>query len=1290
MELVFTVYLFMSLLVQASESTKTKRICVFNNNQVRLLNNTVSSYYVTTSFNATTCSYTTTSIENAISNLTSDSTITFYTDFVILDQVLTIIDKENILIQGKEKYTSINCSHFQAGIEFIRITNLTLKNLAFYSCSGKAYSNILYSSSCIPTFIRSGMLIHNSSNIEIEYLNISSSNGTGLAIVNTQGIIQLHKCNFSNNTGNRDDSEAMKSGGLLIQLAETTTASYYSISSCSFEGNDASLPIKKFKNILIFSKDYRNMCDVGVGGGFAVILLDNANNIQIQISECTFSDNTAQKGGGLFVLLFSDTTNKSNNTVTVNNVRFENNHGVKGGGGAYLESIFPRQQQQVNNTIKFKDCRFFNNNAKLYGGGTALKSSQSLYVPEMNMDNRYSFSECNWTSNYARYGSAIDINKNPLEMLFFSHIPTPMFANCIFDSNHAHRHYDPSHKKYRSGIGILMLTSFSISIRGFIIFRNNEGSAVYLASSALQFYSGSYGEFTNNSGFNGGAISSHGFSSIVLNDRTEIIFDGNRAKRRGGAIHYASIDKHDDTSSRSCFFQYDGTEKDPALRNITLTFIGNEAENLGGRQVDRIGNSIYVVNLRPCIYLCLHINRHPTTENVFDCIGNFSFENKSYEVSTSGRFLNGTNEVLKAIPGQVVHINISMTDDLSQPTTGSYYALVEGNNTSYLRIKNSSSIISDNQIRIYGKPDDKGTLTLSKLGFRTVSTNYEVEMVQCPPGYIFNEGNLECQCGDGEWKSISMCDPTFSNAILKRGYWIGYVLKGNESILMEGYCPKYYCYYNKHQKNLHILPNMSNSSILDMSICANRTGRLCGKCREGYSVFYHTSVRTCRQNRLCSVGWLFYFISELFPLTIMFIVVIFFDIRFTSGYATGLIFYAQAFDSLSIHAKDFINFPDGVYELIQINTLIYSFVNFDFFNHQHLSFCIWKRASTLDVLIFKFVTIAYAILLIMITIWLMNVCIVCRHCKFLHVRTVKNSVIHGLSALLVMVYGQCAKISFYILDYTDLFTANIDGTKSIRVVSLDGSMDYLNGSHLAYAIPAIVCILTLILIPPILLILYPLVFKIFHYLGVKESSKFHHLFLNQLTKLKPFLDVFQCDFKDNFRFFSGLYFIYRVTLLTGKFFSGLTELYFFMQSQLITMLFIHALVQPFQKKAHNIINSMLFFNLNIINGLTFYNYRYTREDYYIYGGQIINVIASIQVILISLPPLLVLIYLIYLLVVKCKQKLCNSLLYKIRRKNNDVRSSRERPWSEDEMPARLLGIEDTFNTEYSLSSLKQI
>ena len=73
----------------------------------------------------------------------------------------------------------------------------------------------------------------------------------------------------------------------------------------------------------------------------------------------------------------------------------------------------------------------------------------------------------------------------------------------------------------------------------------------------------------------------------------------------------------------------------------------------------------------------------------------------------------------------------------------------------------------------------------------------------------------------------------------------------------------------------------------------------------------------------------------------------------------GFVFFAQVFDLFSITANGFFWFPSTAFRALITIRAIYRFLNFDFFSANELAFCLWKGASLLNMIVFKFVTVAY-------------------------------------------------------------------------------------------------------------------------------------------------------------------------------------------------------------------------------------------------------------------------------------------------------------------------------------------
>lgn len=257
--------------------------------------------------------------------------------------------------------------------------------------------------------------------------------------------------------------------------------------------------------------------------------------------------------------------------------------------------------------------------------------------------------------------------------------------------------------------------------------------------------------------------------------------------------------------------------------------------------------------------------------------------------------------------------------------------------------------------------------------------------------------------------------------------------------------------------------------------------------------------------------------------------------------------------------------------LLTIFASIVKAFNLNFFALPHLSFCLFEGANSLNLLAFHYVTVVYSLLLILLTVVVMNIrCNKIRtHFRFL-VRRRKTafffrSIVHGLSGFLVMCYARTTLISLRLLTPTRLY----GGGKQKRdlVVFYYGELDFLKTEHLKYAIPAILALVFVTFPPPFFLLIYPLCYKVLALLKLEES-KFTKILCRvvPLEKFKPFFDSIQSTFRDNCRFFAGLYYSYRLsTLLIFVIARNVIQFYFLLELQFVLMLALHAWVQPYKK-----------------------------------------------------------------------------------------------------------------------------
>ena len=761
--------------------------------------------------------------------------------------------------------------------------------------------------------------------------------------------------------------------------------------------------------------------------------------------------------------------------------------------------------------------------------------------------------------------------------------------------------------------------------------------------------------FQENRGFRGVAIAMHGLSTIQFQDESVFKFSNNRATEAGGAIYVQYIEKHTDFWSTKCFLQYIGKNKLP--KNATFRFENNSA---GHRTASHnLGDSIYVTQVTSCLEDCILPFTNHSLPVPYDkkCLGDFVFVQSSTDrrqISSSAKcfvssilsnegcqdFVDSNDDsglldkkgAIHFIPGKSKILPLKLMNDLGYEMPFEVSVAITTKKSS-VHVNSAHSFLTSNSLILYGKPNEIARIRLTTLDAHKFDLNFKVLMEKCPPGFVFSNDSNKCVCSINNkyFKGIRACYTTFQAAI-QYGYWIGHENKTVGSNLASAICPNGFCklHYNEYPAYHTRLPLNASDDISQFVCNEGRNGVVCGSCRENHSVYYNSQYFHCNNNDLCHLGWLFYILSELVPITILFLIIIMFNISFTSGPLNGVIFFMQMVSTVRIQAEGFIWFHPNIYKLKQVHQFIYDIFNLDFFHiEKDLSFCLWEGATALDLLAFRYVTILYSLVLVIVTVFLLRQC----NCSFCgkSLPTFKGSIIHGLSAFLVMSYSVCTRVSLSILTPVTLHIGP-DYRNNPRykyVVYYNGDYSYMGSEHLMYAIPAIFFIVTAAIIPPLLLLSYPLCYKLFALFKIDES-KFVQITCKiiPLEKIKPLFDSIQGAFKDRYRFFAGLYFVYRFACIISFALSDtFTKHYILTGVFFALMMAAQGAFRPYKKGWQNLLEASLFFNLFVINALAFYNYivlfYHNKVD--------LEVIIAVQNVLVLLPLLYLVSYIVYCL-----------------------------------------------------------
>jgi predicted outer membrane repeat protein len=1219
----------------------------------------------------------------------SDVHIDIKTPYLQLSTNVIFANLSSLTINGhgEPSLTTINCTtnsiaKLSAGIVLSNIEKVTLNNLSLNFCGSvidRKVKNKIYSSA---------LTIFHCKNVQLNRLVIVRSRGIGLTILNYEdGEVIIKSTIFKENTQPKKHRQhsIMGGGGVYIIVSQQNLLdqrTLYYFDNCTFENNSARTEYHKLYHTL--NNQGMQLEGYGQGGGISVVIESGTSNVSVSFINCKFIANNAFFGGGLYVSISGSSNLITRNVrVEIRDSFFEGNGGdcdsnfnQSFGGGADLnfDMISDKSTEIIDSQYLMRNVTFVNNCAIVGGGVYYFCDSGTI-----DSSNSIIFDNCTWQGNQAHLGSAFAMIPNYFLRLFKGFTTNPVFHDCLFSendvfSNHSHTHN--THTRY-AGLGTIYIDNYDIRFHGYNHFVNNWGSAVYITNAIVDFQNSSV-DFVNNTGLQGGAIALMGSSVMYVGSNNHYKFINNTAIHEGGAIYVFMTNSAEFITPGSCFIQHSGIKSN----NISVAFKGNRAT---------AGHAIYATSIRPCQI----INDKTKTLKVINAstllnVKGITFDRPAEtQVATDGAILQGSKSRSTPhmiIPGEKYKHGVILSDDLEHVVTdASFKVSIVETHKGIVQFDDDSTVYVGNEIQLRGRRGSTATLDLQTTSPRKTYIRLELELVECPPGYSFNDKHLTCSCSADAHVGFLRCNRESFYSYLLPGYWAGQMETRNGSELVTSSCAFCKYYDNKSVTTAEIALPM-NYSHLNLYICGDtRKGIVCGVCQENYAVHFNSPSYQCKPlgPLRCKLGWLFYVFSEIVPVTVIFISVLIFNIRLNSGAINGFIVFSQLLNSLDIDASGIIAFPDSTVQTkinswMQEHHIIYGFFTLNIFNAEFLSFCLWNNASALDILAIKYFTILYILLLIMTLIWIVNKCSGRCLGKCCRITTLKASVVHGISTFLMLCYAQCVKISFLLLTRVNFFVKENSEFKPSPRVWLNGEIVFFSREHLPYALPAVFCILTIGVLPPALLLCYPLGNKVLDMLHFQDRKLVIYISNRipihcHVSSLKPLLDSIQCCYKDNLRFFAGLYFLYRWMIVLAYVTTTTFDTYYIVVGSILTcILILHSIFQPYIKRVHNVTDTLLFANLIIINFLSFINYYRSRQKNY--GS--ITAIAVVQLVLIYAP---LVVMGAYLLVFSCKgasmrgcQQQCMDDHKNLRNLVKHVSTKKGSQPDEEELPYRLL------------------
>ena len=503
-----------------------------------------------------------------------------------------------------------------------------------------------------------------------------------------------------------------------------------------------------------------------------------------------------------------------------------------------------------------------------------------------------------------------------------------------------------------------------------------------------------------------------------------------------------------------------------------------------------------------------------------------------------------------------------------------------------------------------------------------------VEDGTCPPWTYYSYRNNTCQCGSIV-QGIIQCNITSGTLTLQMCTCITYDPQTNHTVA--GRCA-YSCIAHLLQQPVYHLP-MIRENFTEVT-CGRwkREGPLCSKCIKGHGFPLYTYDLKCVQCTDFHIKELFLFLAKsLIPPTILCIVVTVFHLNVLQPPWSVFVLVAQLISSPPM-MQSALNFQPAFFTFSStFVATVYGPWNLDFFRalyhpesiSPHINFL---HASLIDGAIGLYPLVLVAVLYTFVTLRDRGCKIIVQMWKPFHYLmarfqsriNLKTSLVDTFATLLLLSYVKIGYAALYVLAPTRLWSP--DGSY-VWVVYIDPSLKYFGSSHAGYAIVTLLLSFTVLLVPVIILFLYPcLCFQ-------KCLNRLH---LRSLT-LHIFVDAFQGCYKDgtngtrDCRYFAALQLVLRLLFpLAFSFTKEIIISYSLAIVALVLYLTLFVIAQPYKNVVYNKTDIPLLVGLLFGPFTVYFNMLYWINYQTSFSNS--NAIVTLEVLLLISPLLYIIIW----------------------------------------------------------------
>ena len=789
----------------------------------------------------------------------------------------------------------------------------------------------------------------------------------------------------------------------------------------------------------------------------------------------TFNSNHAMEGGGFYAV-------KSTVNVPGKNILIANSASNHGGGITIIHSIV-----HLNGSTTFKNNSAVSGGAMYLGGSTVDSDGSNFF-----------------TKNIANSGGGIYARES-----FVKFSGKDMFvANSVGSK------------------GAAIHTSYSTLIfQGSSSFVNNlaeYGGGIHSESSNLTFLhlaSSYYAKesppcincksfcndsstitiFLNNTALRGGAQYFDLNSNFSLHQKPCVYFQDNRATEFGGAIYVVDAPGIGKLLSQQympfrsvCFFHVLGKEKSLDLNTTPLVFVNNTAKMRGSViyggllekckfTLDRNISGLEFFNMsilrvRTKHYVGYSISSDPT--QICFCSMN---EMNCREASQSQSIYPGQQFVVSVVAidqsglatSTLIHTTIRSGHSLNLSETISYET---GENCTSRNYSLSPKNLF-NQLELY--PSNRSG--------NTVHLTLNINFTSCPIGFEQSNFSGECICDHRIWQYTNTCNID-REAIVRnatRTFWLGVSYDDNETFegfIHHAYCPLSYC--TSESKYIHL-------NNPDKQCTYNRSGLLCGECKEGLSLVLGSSK--CEK---CSNDTLTLLIPFALAGVLLAILLFLLHLTVAAGTLHGLIFYANI-----VEANHHIFFPQSSNNP---GSIFIAWLNMDL----GIQTCFYNGMDAYAKTWLEFVFPVFIWVIVGFVVYI-------SHRSVTATKLLGSSPVPVLATLFLLSYAKVLRTIIAALSLTTLHYPHKDEV----VWSHDANVSM--AKYIPLVLVALLFLLFLFLPYTMLLLLSQ---------WVKPKDNFCLLIWVKNPKVKAILDAYHAPYKPEYRYWTGLLLLLRCAL----------------------------------------------------------------------------------------------------------------------------------------------------------------